>query len=83
MSFVSEAIVMRDIGASNVLEIRDFELPWPGNSDDVLVRIEAAGINPADTFFGLLAPIWAKALEPFWVMMAQVWSKRLAMPLRQ
>jgi NADPH2:quinone reductase len=51
MSFVSEAIVMRDIGAPDVLEIRDFELPWPGNGEDVLVRIEAAGINPADTFF--------------------------------
>lgn len=51
MSFVSEAIVMRDIGAPDVLEIRDFALPWPGNSEDVLVRIEAAGINPADTFF--------------------------------
>lgn len=42
---------MRDIGAPDVLEIRDFELPWPGNGEDVLVRIEAAGINPADTFF--------------------------------
>ncbi len=51
MPFVSEAVVMRETGAPDVLELRDFELPWPRNSDEVLVRIEAAGINPADTFF--------------------------------
>jgi NADPH2:quinone reductase len=51
MSFKSVAVVMREIGAPDVLEIRDYELRWPGNSEDVLVRIEAAGLNPADTFF--------------------------------
>jgi NADPH2:quinone reductase len=54
MSFTSKAVVMREIGAPDVLEIRDFELSWPGHSDEVLVRIEAAGINPADTFFRAL-----------------------------
>lgn len=54
MSFTSVAAVMREIGAPDVLEIQDFELPWPGTSQEVLVRIEAAGINPADTFFRAL-----------------------------
>jgi NADPH2:quinone reductase len=54
MSFASKAVVMREVGAPDVLEIRDFELSWPGHSDEALVRIEAAGINPADTFFRAL-----------------------------
>ena len=51
MTFSSKAVVMREIGAPDVLEIKDFNLPWPGSSDEVLVRIEVAGVNPADTFF--------------------------------
>jgi len=54
MSFTCEAAVMREIGAPDVLEIQQIELPWPGKSDEVLVRMEAAGINPADTFFRAL-----------------------------
>ena len=54
MSFRSKAVVMREIGAPDVLEIRDLELPWPGKDDQVLVRLEAAGVNPADPFFRAL-----------------------------
>ena len=54
MPLLSKAVVMREIGAADVLEIQDFELPWPGKDDEVLVRIEAAGVNPADTFFRAL-----------------------------
>lgn len=54
MPLVSKAVVMREIGAPEVLELRDVELPWPASSDEVLVRIEAAGVNPADTFFRAL-----------------------------
>lgn len=54
MTFASKAVIMRETGAPDVLELRDFELAWPGKDDEVLVRIEAAGVNPADTFFRAL-----------------------------
>jgi NADPH2:quinone reductase len=54
MSFTSEAATLREFGAADVFEMRELQLPWPGKTDDVLVRIEAAGINPADTFFRAL-----------------------------
>jgi len=54
MSFTCEAVVMREIGAPDVLGIQEISLPWPGKEDEVLVRMEAAGINPADTFFRAL-----------------------------
>jgi NADPH2:quinone reductase len=56
MSFTSEAAVMCRIGAPDVFEIQEIDLPWPGNSDEVLVRMQSAGINPADTFFRALGP---------------------------
>jgi NADPH2:quinone reductase len=56
MPFSTSAAVLTRIGGPEVLEIREIGLPWPGNSDDVLVRIEAAGVNPADTFFRALGP---------------------------
>ena len=34
--------------------MHEIELPWPGKTDQVLVRMEAAGVNPADTFFRAL-----------------------------
>lgn len=54
MPFTCEAVVMREIGAPEVLEIQEIQLPWPGKPDEVLVRLEAAGVNPADTFFRAL-----------------------------
>ncbi len=54
MSFTCDAVVMRETGGPNVLEIQEVQLPWPGKSNDVLVRMEAAGVNPADTFFRAL-----------------------------
>ena len=54
MSFTSEAATLREFGAADVFEMRELQLPWPGKTDDVLVRIEAAGVNPADTFFRAL-----------------------------
>jgi NADPH2:quinone reductase len=41
-------------GGPEVLHPADIELAWPGNGTDVLVRLKAAGINPADTFFRAL-----------------------------
>ena len=35
MPFLTEAVVMREIGAPEVLELREVDLPWPGNDDEV------------------------------------------------
>lgn len=48
------AAVMTAIGGPEVLELQEVELPWPGSDHDVLVRLNAAGLNPADTFFRAL-----------------------------
>ena len=45
------AIVARGKGGSEILEPQDVLLPWPARSGDVLVRLRAAGVNPADVFF--------------------------------
>jgi NADPH:quinone reductase len=50
------AAVMTAIGDPEVLELRQVALPWPRDDRDVLVRLKAAGLNPADTFFRALGP---------------------------
>ncbi len=45
------AMVATAKGEPEVLKLRDIELPWPGGGGDVLVRLAAASINPADCFF--------------------------------
>ena len=54
MTFTTEAMIVREFGAADVLVIDEIELAWPGRGDDVLLRMEAAGVNPADTFFRAL-----------------------------
>lgn len=56
MTLTSEAVVMRQPGGPEVLELKTVDLGWPGANDEVLVRMEAAGVNPADTFFRALGP---------------------------
>jgi NADPH2:quinone reductase len=51
MSLKMKAIVATGKGGSEVLEARDVPLPWPAGSGDVLVRLRAAAVNPADIFF--------------------------------
>jgi NADPH2:quinone reductase len=46
-----KAIVATGKGGSKVLEPRDVPLPWPAGSSDVLVRLRAAAVNPADVYF--------------------------------
>lgn len=48
------AAVMTAIGEPEVLELRPVVLPWPKGERDVLVRLKAAGVNPADAFFRAL-----------------------------
>src|SRR6202046_2083504 len=51
MSLKMKAVVATGKGGSDVLEPRDVPLPWPAGSCDVLVRLRAAAVNPADVFF--------------------------------
>src|ERR1700689_4662513 len=51
MSFKMRAMVATAKGGSKVLEARDGPLLWPAGSRDVLVRLQAAAVNPADVFF--------------------------------
>ena len=46
-----KAIVATALGGPEVLERRDVPLSWPRGPKDVLVRLKAAGLNPADGFF--------------------------------
>lgn len=56
MTFTTEAMVMRAAGGPEVMEYRSFDLNWDPDGADVLVRLLAAGVNPADTFFRSLGP---------------------------
>lgn len=38
-------------GGPGVLEMQEVDLHWPAGRGDVLVRLKAAALNPADTFF--------------------------------
>ncbi len=44
-----KAILVREFGGPDVLKLEDVPQPKPG-AGQVLVRIEAAGVNPADTY---------------------------------
>jgi NADPH2:quinone reductase len=46
-----KAIVATAKGGSNVLQQQDVDLRWPAGRTDVLVRLKAAALNPADIFF--------------------------------
>lgn len=59
----ARAAVMTGIGGPDVLEIREITLRWPARDCDVLVRVEAAGVNPADGFFRALGT-YVEADEP-------------------
>lgn len=45
------AVVATGKGGPEVLELRSIDLGWPAGPGDVLVRLEAASVNPADLFF--------------------------------
>ncbi|MEZ5775681.1 MAG: zinc-binding dehydrogenase [Hyphomicrobiaceae bacterium] len=48
------AMVMTGVGGPQMLQPREIEIGWPKGPSDVLVRMRAAGLNPADTFFRAL-----------------------------
>jgi NADPH2:quinone reductase len=45
------AVVANGTGGADVLELREVPLPWPRGGRDVLVRLKAASLNPADVYF--------------------------------
>jgi NADPH:quinone reductase len=51
-----QAVVMVAMGGPEVLEIRQVALQWPGRGSDVLVRLKAASLNPADIYFRTSGP---------------------------
>lgn len=56
MTFTTQAMIMRAAGGPEVLDYRPLDLDWDPDGDQVLVRLVAAGVNPADTFFRSLGP---------------------------
>lgn len=56
MEITTNAVVMREVGAPNVLEYRTVTMEWSAGETDVLVRLKAASTHPADTFFRQLGP---------------------------
>jgi NADPH2:quinone reductase len=56
MAETMHAIVATGKGGPEVLEPATVPLSWPARDTDVLVRLKAAALNPADTFFRLLGP---------------------------
>lgn len=48
------AAVMTSVGGPEVLQTLEINIPWPRGEEDILVRMKAAGLNPADTFFRAL-----------------------------
>ena len=51
-----QAVVMAATGGADVLEIRQVALRWPRGENDVLVRMKAASLNPADLYFRTYGP---------------------------
>ncbi len=51
-----KAVVATGKGGPEVLEMRTVTLAWPAGEGDVLVRLVAAGLNPADAYFRQLGP---------------------------
>jgi len=56
MTRLMQAMVATGEGGPEVLERREVDLPWPAGPRDVLVRLKAAGLNPADVWFRKLGP---------------------------
>lgn len=56
MTLKMKAVVLSATGGPEMLENREVELPWPASGPDVLVRLTAAALNPADAYFRGFGP---------------------------
>lgn len=57
------AVVATGKGGPEVLQLATVRLAWPARDTDVLVRLRAAALNPADAFFRQLGP-YVESGEP-------------------
>jgi len=64
MTHNMQAVLTTAAGGPEVLELTDVALSWPGSGTDVLVRLKAAALNPADSFFRALGP-YIESDNPF------------------
>jgi NADPH2:quinone reductase len=51
-----KAAVVSTPGGPEALEIKHVDLPWPASNSHVLVRLKAASLNPADSYFRAFGP---------------------------
>jgi NADPH2:quinone reductase len=56
MTSKMKAAVLSTPGGPEALEIKDVEVPWPASDNQVLVRLQAAALNPADAYFRAFGP---------------------------
>ena len=56
MTTKMKAIVLTEPGAPQVLQAKQVDIPWPASDTDVLVRLSAAALNPADAYFRSFGP---------------------------
>lgn len=56
MTSKMKAAVLSAPGGPDALEIKEVEIPWPGLDNQVLVRLKAAALNPADAYFRAFGP---------------------------
>jgi NADPH2:quinone reductase len=51
-----KAVVLETPGGPESLQARQVDIPWPAADGDVLVRLHAAALNPADAYFRAFGP---------------------------
>jgi len=51
-----KAVVLGTPGGPEALQFRQVDIPWPAADGDVLVRLTAAALNPADAYFRAYGP---------------------------
>ena len=56
MSNKMKAFVLQNPGGPEALLPRQVDIPWPAAKGDVLVRLRAAALNPADAYFRAFGP---------------------------
>lgn len=64
MTHKMQAVLTTGAGGPAVLELTEVALSWPGKSNEVLVRLKAAALNPADSYFRSLGP-YIESDNPF------------------
>ena len=51
-----QAAVLSSPGGPEALELQSVDIPWPAKANDVLVKLRAAALNPADAYFRSFGP---------------------------